>query len=205
MTERAKLELQLNQPTEIELLYDEPVVGSSQYGAYFLYAVSANGSQYSYFPPESVHEKIKDLRRGDKAVITKYAEQKGSKLITKYDVRCLNVQEARTLENNFRQQQYNPQTQMQSSNQNSYVPQNGNSHNGNSFGGNGNAGHQASCNTAVIEKPQQTDYYYDIMLKSYRDAIAIQHELNGMADPAKIAITLFIARSKMPFSSSGSN
>jgi len=185
MTERAKLELQLNQPTEIELLYDEPVVGSSQYGAYFLYAVSANGSQYSYFPPESVHEKIKDLRRGDKAVITKYAEQKGSKLITKYDVRCLNVQEARMLENNFRQQQ------------NFNQPQNGN----------GNAGQFALDNTAVIEEkpPQQTDHYYDIMLKSYRDAIAIQHELNGLADPAKIAITLFIARSKMPFSSSGSN
>ena len=31
MTERRKLELQLNSPTEIELLFEEPILGKSQY------------------------------------------------------------------------------------------------------------------------------------------------------------------------------
>jgi len=86
--ERKKLELALNKPSEIELLYDEPVVGQSKYGDYFLYAVR-NGdgiTEYSFFAPEEVHERIKDLKKGDKAVITKLAEQKGNKIITKFDV-----------------------------------------------------------------------------------------------------------------------
>lgn len=85
MTKR-KLELQLNKPTEIELLYDEPVIGSSQYGEYFLYAVKSEGNEYAFFPPAEVHQELKSLRRSDKAVITKLAAQRGTKLITKYVV-----------------------------------------------------------------------------------------------------------------------
>lgn len=86
MTERRKLELQLNKPTEIELLYDEPVVGNSQYGEYFLYAVKSEGNEYAFFAPDEVHQELKLLRRSDKAVITKLAAQRGSKLVTKYVV-----------------------------------------------------------------------------------------------------------------------
>ncbi len=89
--ERKKLELILNQPCPIELLYDEPVTGNSQYGEYYLYAVR-NGdgtTEYSFFAPDEVHNKIKDLRKGAKAVITKLAEQKGNKIVTKYDVSIL--------------------------------------------------------------------------------------------------------------------
>ena len=86
--ERKKLELTLNKPSEIELLYDEPVVGQSKYGDYYLYAVR-NGdgtTEYSFFAPDEVHERIKDLKKGAKVVITKLAEQKGNKIITKFDV-----------------------------------------------------------------------------------------------------------------------
>lgn len=86
--ERKKLELTLNKPSEIELLYDEPVVGQSKYGDYYLYAVR-NGdgtTEYSFFAPDEVHERIKDLKKGAKVVITKLAEQKGNKIITKYEV-----------------------------------------------------------------------------------------------------------------------
>jgi len=86
--ERKKLELTLNKPSEIELLYDEPVVGQSKYGDYYLYAVR-NGdgtTEYSFFAPDEVHERIKDLKKGAKVVITKLAEQKGNKIITKYDI-----------------------------------------------------------------------------------------------------------------------
>ncbi|MFH0734634.1 MAG: hypothetical protein V1773_07030 [bacterium] len=85
------MELVLNQPCPIELLYDEPVTGNSQYGEYYLYAVR-NGdgtTEYSFFAPDEVHNKIKDLRKGAKAVITKLAEQKGNKIVTKYDVSIL--------------------------------------------------------------------------------------------------------------------
>ena len=40
------------------------------------------------------------------------------------------------------------------------------------------------------------DTFFSLMLQSYRDALEISGELNGMADPEKIAVTLFIARSK---------
>lgn len=86
MTERRKLDIQLNKPIEIELLYDEPVVGSSQYGEYYLYAVKSDGSEYAFFAPDEVHQELQSMRRGNKAVITKLAAQRGTKLITKYVV-----------------------------------------------------------------------------------------------------------------------
>lgn len=86
MTERRKLELQLNQPTEIELLYDEPVVGKSQYGDYFLYAVKTKEAEFAFFAPEDIHSELQHLSKGEKAIVTKSASQKGSKLITKYSI-----------------------------------------------------------------------------------------------------------------------
>lgn len=41
------------------------------------------------------------------------------------------------------------------------------------------------------------DNYFDAMLHSYEDAMKIQEKLNGMVDVNRIAITLFIARSKI--------
>lgn len=41
------------------------------------------------------------------------------------------------------------------------------------------------------------DNLYKILLQSYKDAIELQKELNGMIDIEKAAITLFIARSKL--------
>ena len=87
MTQRQKLELQVNNPVEIELVYDDPVTGENQYGEYFLYAVkTSDGSEYAFFPPREVHEALKDLRAGDKALVTKIAAQRGSRIVSKYDV-----------------------------------------------------------------------------------------------------------------------
>ena len=41
------------------------------------------------------------------------------------------------------------------------------------------------------------DNYYDIMLNSCRDAMKIQSELGGMFDAKSLAVTLFIARTKI--------
>lgn len=86
--QRRKLELNLNEPVKIELMFDTPMVGQSQYGEYYLYAVK-NGdgtTEYSFFAPDEVHAKLKENKKGAKFTITKLAEQKGSKIITKYEV-----------------------------------------------------------------------------------------------------------------------
>jgi len=84
------LELGINQPTHIKLLFDEPIVGESQYGKYYLYAVS-NGSdrEYSLFAADAVHEVLKDHGKGTEAIITKLAAQRGKKLVTTYDVQIV--------------------------------------------------------------------------------------------------------------------
>jgi hypothetical protein len=87
MTRRAKLELELNRPTEITLLYDEPITGASQYGNYNLYAVkSDDGNEYSFFAPDEVHEKLKELSKGDTAIVTKKAEERNGKYYSTYEV-----------------------------------------------------------------------------------------------------------------------
>jgi len=88
--ERQKLELEINSPTKIKLLFDEPIVGESQYGKYYLYAVS-NGSdkEYSLFAADTVHEVLKDHGKGTEAIITKLAAQRGKKLVTTYDVQIV--------------------------------------------------------------------------------------------------------------------
>ena len=45
----------------------------------------------------------------------------------------------------------------------------------------------------------KTDTYFRVMLESYQEALEIQEELSGIVDVDRIAITLFIARSKTPF------
>jgi hypothetical protein len=87
MTQRRKLELELNQPKEITLLYDEPVSGRSTYGTYNLYAVESEGEEYSFFAPDEVHNKIKNLSKGDRVVITKVPKKddKG-RISTHYDL-----------------------------------------------------------------------------------------------------------------------
>lgn len=134
----------MNQATSLELLYDKPQIGNSQYGEYYLYAVR-NGdgaTEYSYFAPPEVHDKLKDFKRGTKITITKSAEQKGSKIITKYLI--------------------NPEKE------------------------------------EVIENVDSfSDNYYELMLNSCKDAVKIQTELGGLMDAKSIAVTLFIARSKI--------
>ena len=41
------------------------------------------------------------------------------------------------------------------------------------------------------------DNYFELMLSSCRDAVKIQNELGGMMDAKSLAVTLFIARSKI--------
>ena len=90
MENRPKLELEINKPTHIRLLYDSPIEGESQYGKYYLYIVS-NGSdqEASLFAHDTVHEVLKDHGKGTEAIVTKLAAQRGKKLVTTYDVQII--------------------------------------------------------------------------------------------------------------------
>ena len=94
MTIRQKLELSVNTPTQIELLYDECVSGENQYGAYYLYAVKCNGAEYSFFPSEALHRELQKYRRGDKIKITRLSAFRGSKLVSTYEVKPVEASDA---------------------------------------------------------------------------------------------------------------
>ena len=142
---KPKLELELNKPVKIELISDSCLTGTSRFGEYHLYNIrKENGEELSFFPDDEVHKKLQELKRGDRVEICKRAEQKGTKIVTHYEVNVLN-------------------------------------------------------NNSTSSNPTQTnkDNYFETMLSSYQDAQKIQEELNGMVDVNRIAITLFIARSKI--------
>ena len=148
MAERKKLELELNKTVSLELLFDEPITGQSRYGPYWMYTLKEkSGEEVLYFAPEEVDEQIKSLRKGDRFEITKLAEQKGAKIVTRLDVKV----EKKNLESA----------------------------------------------TNELNKSNGIDYFYDLMLTSCRDAVKIQNELGGLMDAKSLAVTLFIARSKI--------
>lgn len=144
---KPKLELELNKPVKIELLQEQPLIGTSRFGEYYLYNVrNGNGQEYSFFPDKDVHERLKNLRKGDKVEICKRAEQRGAKIITTFETKIL------------------------------------------------------QDNIESPEKPNNKsvdDNYFELMLSSCRDAVKIQNELGGLMDAKSLAVTLFIARSKI--------
>ena len=148
MAERKKLELELNKTMSLELLFDEPMVGQSQIWRLLtcMQLRMEQISEYSFFAPEEVNEQIKSLRKGERFEITKLAEQKGTKIVTSYDVKV---------------QKKNLESPVNEINKNS------------------------------------NDNFYELMLSSCRDAVKIQNELGGLMDAKSLAVTLFIARSKI--------
>ena len=87
--ERKKLELEVNKPIRLALLFDEPLVGESKFGEYYMYGVKNGDTEYSFFAPLSVHEKLKSKQRGTAFTITKTAVQKGKKLVTDFEITFL--------------------------------------------------------------------------------------------------------------------
>lgn len=69
-------------------MYDDAITGQSRFGTYWMYTLKEqNGEEVLFFAPEEVNEQIKSLKKGDLFEITKLAEQKGTKIITKYDIK----------------------------------------------------------------------------------------------------------------------
>lgn len=91
--QRKKLELELNEPRELMLLYDNPKTGTSNYGDWQLFAlVDPNtGIEYSFFSPsDTVTQQLSHFNAGDKVRLIKTAKQVGKKVVTDYSVTSAN-------------------------------------------------------------------------------------------------------------------
>jgi hypothetical protein len=79
---RAKIDLQLNQPTKLRLLKDRPYEGKSEYGPYLLYSFEQDGEEKAFFAPPEVSQKIQELgvKAGDEVMLTKIAIPDGNKV-----------------------------------------------------------------------------------------------------------------------------
>ncbi|MBT8387642.1 MAG: hypothetical protein KJO12_09550 [Ignavibacteria bacterium] len=87
--ERKKLELEVNKPVSLALLFDSPIAGESQYGKYFMYGVENGSEEFNFFAPLKVHEELKDKPRGTRFQLTKTATQKGKKLVQDFMIKLL--------------------------------------------------------------------------------------------------------------------
>ena len=87
--EREKLDLQINSPINLSLLFDDPIVGESKFGEYYMYGVKNGQDEYSFFAPLSVHEQLKDKPKGTKFQLTRTASQRGKKLVTDFEIKFL--------------------------------------------------------------------------------------------------------------------
>jgi len=94
--ERKKLELEVNKPVSLALLFDSPIAGESQYGKYYMYGVQNGNEEFNFFAPLKVHEALKDKTRGTRFQLTKTAQQKGKKLVTDFEIKFLNNGEQST-------------------------------------------------------------------------------------------------------------
>jgi len=85
------MELEVNKPTRIKLLFNDCVEGSSKYGKYYLYAIQ-NGdgaSEYSLFAADELHKQLKLFKKDDELMVTKLAASRGNKIVVSWDVQKL--------------------------------------------------------------------------------------------------------------------
>jgi len=77
-----KLELKLNESVKVTLLRDKAYEGESGFGKYYLYTVSHDGVEKSFFAPADIHEQISvhGLRKGSEFILHKKASQNGKKI-----------------------------------------------------------------------------------------------------------------------------
>ncbi len=89
-----KLELNPNEKKILELRSEQPKIGKSSYGDYYLYTVkNGTGEDYSFFAPnEKVHKALKDLKRGTKFEIIKTAQQSGKDIKVDYEIKILAIE-----------------------------------------------------------------------------------------------------------------
>jgi hypothetical protein len=84
---RQKVEISLNQEARLKLLRDKAYTGQNSFGNYYLYSVSEDGVEKSFFATEDIHKRILEegLRAGDTFLIRKKAVQDGRKVQVKIE------------------------------------------------------------------------------------------------------------------------
>ena len=77
-----KLELKLNDSVRVTLLRDKCYAGTNGFGPYYLYSVSHDGVEKSFFAPENIHADIvaHGLHAGSEFILHKKASQNGKKI-----------------------------------------------------------------------------------------------------------------------------
>ncbi len=90
--ERPKMELEVNKPTRIKLLFNDCVEGSSKFGKYYLYAIqNGDGStEYSLFAADELHKQLKQFKKDDELLVTKLAASRGNKIVVSWEVKKIN-------------------------------------------------------------------------------------------------------------------
>jgi hypothetical protein len=61
MRTRQKLVLELDKPTQVRFLYDQPRTGEGAYGPWYAYTVEADGTEYVFFTAPQLHHMLQQL------------------------------------------------------------------------------------------------------------------------------------------------
>lgn len=85
---KPKFELDINIPRTFKLLQTDPATGQSSYGAWWLYNVICEGTEYSFFAPEKVVNNFKQNHVGqqDEITITKKITKSGKANIVDFEI-----------------------------------------------------------------------------------------------------------------------
>src|SRR5258706_4858137 len=77
-----KLELKLTEEVRVKLLRDKCFEGNNNYGPFYLYSVSQDGIEKSFFAPADIHSQIvaHNLKTGSEFILRKVAAQNGKKI-----------------------------------------------------------------------------------------------------------------------------
>lgn len=88
--QRPKLELELGKAVEMEMAYDSPKEGDSQYGGkWYAWGVKVGGKEHTFFLPKGFYEVMQDhgVKRGTTITVRKCAGERDGKLINTYDLK----------------------------------------------------------------------------------------------------------------------
>ena len=91
---KPKVELGLNQEVQLTLKRDKCYEGTNSFGPYYLYSVTQNGEEKSFFAPPEVHQEIlqSGIKTGDVFLLRKKAVQQGKKVIAHVEFEVISKQ-----------------------------------------------------------------------------------------------------------------
>ena len=81
MRTRPKLVLELDKPTVVKFLYDQPRAGEGAYGPWYAYTVETGGTEYVFFTAPQLHHLLQQLgvQKGTQVTLTRRAVDQSGK------------------------------------------------------------------------------------------------------------------------------